>query len=153
MLDEFYYGRKDAASAQECGSTKEVSQSSYVANLQAKGFTEEEIVALASVEGFNVTRDPEQARWSSFPKFDNFYYKQVLTNAQGVPLSQALNSSPALMQHVQKFAEDNAAYHASFKKSFVKLCDLGSNPEKLVYVEEFLMDDPRGKLRFPDCYQ
>ena len=65
-----------------------------------KGFSEEEIVALASVEAFGVTRDPEQARWSTFPKFDNYYYKQVLTNAQGVPLSQALNSSPALLEHV-----------------------------------------------------
>lgn len=87
MLDEFAYGRKDASSAEECGSTSQVSSDAYVANLQAKGFSDEEIVALASVEAFGITRDPEQARWSAFPKFDNYYYKQVLTNAQGVPLS------------------------------------------------------------------
>lgn len=75
MLDEFAYGRKDATSAGECGSNTPIAQGSYVANLQAKGFSDEEIVALASVEAFGVMRDPEQARWSTFPKFDNFYYK------------------------------------------------------------------------------
>ena len=85
-------------------------------------------------------------------KFDNYYFKQVLTNAQGVPLSEALNSSPALLEHVQKFAEDKSAYHETFKKSFVKLCDLGSDAESLEDIEYFLMDDPRNKLRFPNAY-
>lgn len=59
MLDEFAYGRKDATSAGECGSNTPIAQGSYVANLQAKGFSDEEIVALASVEAFGVMRDPE----------------------------------------------------------------------------------------------
>lgn len=75
MLDEFAYGRKDAASAEDCGSNAPISQDSYVAKLQAMGFTDEEVVALASVEGFGVTRDPEHARWSTYPKFGTYYYK------------------------------------------------------------------------------
>jgi|TARA_B110000285_G_C14841641_1_gene475645 hypothetical protein len=76
MLDELLYGRKDAKSVDQCGKLESVpSSSNYVSNLQAKGFTEEEIVALASVEAFGVCRDPEQARWSSHPKLDTYYYK------------------------------------------------------------------------------
>lgn len=76
MLDEFMYGRRDAQSADECGKLESVPTSStYVSNLQAKGFSDEEIVALASVEAFGVLRDPNQARWSSHPKFDTYYYK------------------------------------------------------------------------------
>ena len=56
------------------------------------------------------------------------------------------------MEHVSKFAEDKPAYHAAFKSSFVKLCDLGSEVEGLTDVEQFLMDDPRNKLRFPNFY-
>jgi len=56
------------------------------------------------------------------------------------------------MEHVQKFADDKAAFHTTFKKSFVKLCDLGNQPEELVDVEYFLMDDPNNKLRFPNFY-
>ena len=83
MLDEFGYGRKDSTSAP---AMTPVTESNYVSNLQSKGFSDEEIVALASVEAFGVHRDPEQARWSSHPKLDTFYYKEVLKNAQGVPL-------------------------------------------------------------------
>ena len=76
MLDEFLYGRKDAQSVDQCGSLESVpSSSNYVSNLQSKGFTDEEIVALASVEGFGVVNDPDQARWSSHPKFGTYYYK------------------------------------------------------------------------------
>ena len=56
------------------------------------------------------------------------------------------------MEHVQKFAEDRASYHTTFKKSFVKLCDLGNKEEELVDVEYFLMDDPKNRLRFPNFY-
>ena len=60
MLDELLYGRKDAQSVDQCGKLESIPTSSnYVSNLQAKGFTEEEIVALASVEAFGVCRDPE----------------------------------------------------------------------------------------------
>jgi hypothetical protein len=37
--------------------------------------TDEEIVALASVEAFGVFMDPSQERWSSHPTLDNYYYK------------------------------------------------------------------------------
>ena len=49
--------------------------SNYVDNLRSKGFSDAEIVALASVEAFGVVQDPEHARTSSFAKLDNYYYK------------------------------------------------------------------------------
>ena len=74
ILDMYAYNRKDAKSLDQVNFTP-VTEENYISNLKGKGFSDEEIVALASVEAFNVLRDPEQARWSSHPKFDTYYYK------------------------------------------------------------------------------
>jgi len=52
--------------------------------LKGKGFSDEEIVALASIEGLSV-QDPKQMDISNHVKLDNFYYKQLLTGSN-VPL-------------------------------------------------------------------
>ena len=77
MLDDFAYGRKDAASASECGSLEipgYENKGSFVSYLRRLDFSEEEIVALASVEAFGQVVNPEHARWSSQPKLDTYYY-------------------------------------------------------------------------------
>lgn len=128
------------------------STSSYVDNLRSKGFSDAEIVALASVEAFGVVQDPEHARWSNFPKLDNYYYKQLMAGDDSMPLKSALNSSPELVAVVDQFAQDKAEYHKTFKVAYVKLCNLGHDESTLVDIEELLYEDPRNKLRFPEMY-
>ena len=65
-----------------------------------------------------------------------------------MPLGSTLQSSPVLLESVQKFAEDKKAYHETFKTAFVKLCELGCDVDKLDDMESFLNDDPNSKLRF-----
>lgn len=150
MLDDFSFGRKDAATASECGSIKNVpSEKNYVSHLTTLGFSEKEIVALASIESFGIHRDPKQSRWSSHPKFETYFYKQLLTSSDPLPLKEALLGSPSLKETVEHFAENKADYDKSFKEAFVKLCDLGHSSDRLVDVEMFLHDDPSFKLRFP----
>lgn len=75
MLDSFAYGRKDAKNISECGPLSSFpTPSTYVEMLKLKGFSDEEVVALASVEAFGVYQNPSHTRWSSFPKFDSYYY-------------------------------------------------------------------------------
>jgi len=56
MLHDYHYGRKDAATEADCGSTSiELPTSdNYVSLLKGKGFTDSELVALANVEAFGV---------------------------------------------------------------------------------------------------
>jgi catalase (peroxidase I) len=150
MLDDFVFGRKDAKNAGECGSVKNVpSESNYVSHLTNLGFSEKEIVALASVESFGIHRDPKQSRWSSHPKFETYFYKQLLTSADHMPHKEALLGTASLKETVEQFAENKAEYDKSFKAAFVKLCDLGHSSTSLIDVEHFLHDDPSFKLRFP----
>ena len=109
--------------------------SNYVDNLKAKGFSDAEIVALASVEAFGVVQEPEHARWSSFPKLDNYYYKQLMAGDDSMPLKTALNSSPELVAIVDQFAQDKAEYHKTFKVAYVKLCNLGTDADSLIDIE------------------
>ena len=144
------FGRKDAKNAGECGSVKNVpSESNYVSHLTNLGFSEKEIVALASVESFGIHRDPKQSRWSSHPKFETYFYKQLLTSADQMPHKEALLGTASLKETVEQFAENKAEYDKSFKAAFVKLCDLGHSSTSLIDVEHFLHDDPSFKLRFP----
>jgi len=124
MLDEFVFGRQDADSASECGSPDSLpAEGSYSSHLQSLGLAESEVVAMASVDAFNVVRDPSQARWSTHPKFDTFYFKELLNSSSDVslPHKQELLSGP-LREHVELFAESKKDYDASFKSGFVKLC-------------------------------
>jgi hypothetical protein len=153
MLDQYFYGRKDAVSESECGPASVIlpQGGDFVSNLQAMDFSEEEIVALASIEAFGLIVDPEHSRWSDFGKLDNYYYKQLLsqTTSQELPHKQALIGNQSLQEHIEKFAQDKKAYHKTFKQAFVKLSELGSNPEELIDIEEFIKDDPRFKLNYP----
>ena len=87
MLDEFAYGRSDAGSVEECGEVLDSipSGNAFHSHLSNLGLTDSEIVALASIESFGVHRDPSQARWSDHPRFDNFYFKDLLASNSEVP--------------------------------------------------------------------
>jgi hypothetical protein len=61
LLKNLEFGRQDAKSESEAGDTKLIpSASNYRENLKAKGFEDDEIVALASVEAFGKVWDPKQ---------------------------------------------------------------------------------------------
>ena len=78
LLDDITYGRKDVQSESEAGSTDLIpSAKNYRDNLKAKGFEDNEIVALAAVESFVILRDPKKSDSSKYPKLDNFLYKQL----------------------------------------------------------------------------
>lgn len=84
-------------------------------------------MALASVEAFGVVRNPEHARWSSHPKLDNFYYKELLSSKTGLvlPHRDTLINSTELRSHVEAFAESNKDYYEAFQSGFVRLSCLG----------------------------
>ena len=100
MLDEFAYGRNDAKTIEQCGDYESIpfnNSGSLVSHLKERNFTDEEIVALASVEAFGELVDPEHSQISNFPKFDNYYFKKLLTtsdrDASSVPHYKELHSS------------------------------------------------------------
>ena len=79
ILPDITYGRKDAQNESEAGDVKNIpKQGEYRSNLKAKGFSDDEIVALASVEAFGEVWDPKKLDTSKYPKLDNYYYKQLL---------------------------------------------------------------------------
>ncbi len=147
MLNEYAYGRQDA-SVNECGSTEIPSGSSLVQFYESNGFSEQEIVALASIEAFGDVRNPESMKLSSHPRLDSYYFQQLLTSGQDLPLKDALVNSTTLRPHVENFAENKKEYHASLKSGFVKLCDLGSTHEQLIDVDYFLEDDTNYALNW-----
>lgn len=144
ILDDISYGRIDAASDAEAGDAKNIPAptTGYVANLKAQGFDDSEIVALASVEAFGCAWDPKKKDTSKYPKLDNYYYKQLLVPTSGVILKSELVDNADLKAIVEKFAQDEKAYHASFGKAFLKLSNLGHEEEELINVENLLTTHP-----------
>ena len=126
ILDDISYGRKDATSEEEAGKVSNIPTSgNFRANLKAKGFNDDEIVALAAVEAFGVVWDPKKKDASKYPKLDNYYYKQLLASGDGLVLQKALIGDAELRVIVEKYAQDEKAFHLSFGKAFVKLSNLG----------------------------
>ena len=116
ILADISYGRKDATGEAQAGDVKLIPSvgSNYVSNLKAKGFDNNEIVALAAVEAFGVVWDPKKRDTSKYPKLDNFFYKQLLTNGSDVVLQRELTSDAELKAIVEKYAQDQKAFHDSF---------------------------------------
>ena len=148
ILDELAYGRQDAKSEAEAGDASKIPAvgQSYVSNLKAKGFDGQEIVALASIEAFGTVCDPKRRDTSKYPKLDNFYYKQLLTSGSDVVLQRELTSDAELKAVVEKFAQDQKAYHEAFGQAFIKLTNLGHDEETLTNVENLLEDHPYKKF-------
>lgn len=73
---ELTYGRRDVVNANELGDPNNIpNASNYRQSLQSRGFNDEEIAALASVESFGLVQDPSFAELSSHLRIDNFFYK------------------------------------------------------------------------------
>jgi len=125
--------------------------SEYAAHLTKLGLSEEEIVAVASLEAFGTVKSKNQIRWSNDPKLDSFYFKELLTPSTSMvlPHKDTLVNTPSLRSHVENFAESQKSYNAALKTGFVKLCNLGTGEEHLHDIESFLLDDPNFKLKFP----
>jgi catalase (peroxidase I) len=151
ILSDITYGRVDAKNETEAGDVKQIPVvgSSWVSNLKAKGFENGEIVALASVEAFGVVWDPKKLDTSKYPKLDNYYYKQLLTGSN-VLLQKELTSDADLKTIVEKYAQDQKAFHESFGSAFIKLSNLGQAEEELTNVENLLEVHPYKK--FIDVY-
>jgi hypothetical protein len=142
LLNSWAYGRKDVTNESEAGSVELIpKESNFRSNLQAKGFTDDEIVALASVEAFGVVWDPIKKDTSKYPKLDNYYYKQISTG-KNVVLSGPLTKDQDLKTIVEKYAADEKAYHEAFGRAFLKLVNLGHEDEQLTNVEHLLVDHP-----------
>lgn len=96
-------------------------------NLKQNNFSDEAIVALASVEAFGTVRSPDNARWSIYPKFDNFYYQELLNSksTQNLPHRDVLLNNPELRPFVEKFAASKADFFDAFQPAFLRLSVLG----------------------------
>jgi hypothetical protein len=104
LLDDFAYGRKDLIKESDAGDVKSIpTAANYVQNLTAKGFTHDEIVALASIEVFGHLWDPKVAEQTVYPKLDNYYYKCLLSG-KNIHLQSQLTSDESLKLIVEKFA-------------------------------------------------
>jgi len=152
ILADITYGRNDAKTEAEAGDVKQIPVigSSWVSNLKAKGFENNEIVALASVEAFGIVWDPKKRDTSKYPKLDNFYYKQLMNGSSNVILLRELTGDADLKAIVEKYAQDQKAFHDSFGSAFVKLSNLGQAEEELTNVENLLEAHPFKK--FIDVY-
>ena len=109
MLEDFFYGRKDAASVSECNPLSNIpTPNDFAENLKQKGFTDEQIVALSSVEAFGIVEEPLQTGGSIFPKFSNYYFKKLLTSSDSdnLPHARALLGSEDYRTIVEKYAQD-----------------------------------------------
>lgn len=85
---------------------------------------------MAAVETFGILVDPKKADVSKYPKLDNFLYKTLLTGENNkVPLRDALTKDGDLNELVQKFADDQKAFHEAFGKAFIKLIHLGHDAD------------------------
>ena len=152
ILADITYGRNDAKTEAEAGDVKQIPVigSSWVSNLKAKGFENNEIVALASVEAFGIVWDPKKRDTSKYPKLDNFYYKQLMNGSSNVILQRELTGDADLKAIVEKYAQDQKAFHDSFGSAFIKLSNLGQTEEELTNVENLLEAHPFKK--FIDVY-
>lgn len=152
ILADITYGRNDAKTEAEAGDVKQIPVigSSWVSNLKAKGFENNEIVALASTEAFGIVWDPKKRDTSKYPKLDNFYYKQLMNGSSNVILQRELTGDADLKTIVEKYAQDQKAFHDSFGSAFVKLSNLGQAEEELTNVENLLEAHPFKK--FIDVY-
>ena len=148
ILDDLSYGRQDAKSEGESGDVAKIPSAgnNYVSNLKAKSFDGQEIVALASIEAFGQVWDPKKRDTTKYPKLDNFYYKQLLTSGSDVVLQRELTSDADLKAVVEKFAQDQKAYHQAFGQAFIKLTNLGHDEDSLTNVENLLEDHPYKKF-------
>lgn len=150
ILHDFFYGRKDATSNSDCNPLSNMpTEDNYADNMGQKGFTPEQIVALAYCEAFGVVQDPSHVRASLFPRFNNYYYKKLLTSqdSDNLPLQRQLLGSEELRAIVEKYAEDDKEFQNVFRGAFVQLCELGYDPNTdLVDGEEFATDHPNFKL-------
>ena len=91
--------------------------------------------------------DPKKLDTSKYPKLDNYYYKQLLTaGSNDIILQRELTSDAGLKTLVEKFAQDQKAYHTAFSQAFVKLTNLGHDADSLTNVEELLVDHPYQKF-------
>ncbi|TNV76309.1 hypothetical protein FGO68_gene12209 [Halteria grandinella] len=149
ILDDISYGRVDAKSEAEAGSASLIPSAfdgKYTSTLKSKGFENDEVVALAAIEAFGCAWDPKKKDTSKYPKLDNYYFKQLLNPSSDVVLQAELTGDAELKAIVEKFAQDEKAYHATFGKAFIKLSNLGSNEEELINVENLLIDHPYYKF-------
>ena len=104
-MKDMTYGRKDAQNESEVGDVINIpTLKNYRENLKAKGFTDEEIVALSSIESFGATWDPLRKSGSPYPKLDNYHYKQLLVGKGHSFDVELLNNSKDLKPIFEKFA-------------------------------------------------
>ena len=90
--------------------------------------------------------DPKKRDTSKYPKLDNFFYKQLLSSSDDLVLKRDLVGDSDLKAIVDKFAQDQKAYHDTFGTAFVKLSNLGQSDETLTHVENLLEDHPWRKF-------
>ena len=117
--------------------------------MTAKGFTDEEIVALASIESMGTFHDNEHTKTSPFERLDNFLFKSIISgknNIASLPIANTLNNDQQLRDHVQKYADDKKAYHKALGEAMVKLINLGQEEAELVHVENLMEDNVLSKL-------
>lgn len=149
ILNDISYGRIDAKNESEAGSPSQIPSpfdGKYTNALKAKGFENDEIVALAAIEAFGCAWDPKKKDTSKYPKLDNYYFKQLLNPSSGVVLQAELTGNADFKTIVEKFAQDEKAYHATFGKAFLKLSDLGHEADSLANVEHLLETHPYYKF-------
>ncbi|CDW89112.1 cytosolic ascorbate peroxidase [Stylonychia lemnae] len=134
------YGRVDINNVNQVGDPNNIPNAqNYKQSLAARGFNDEEIAALASVEALGLVQDPAHTELSSHLKIDNFFYKQVLAGrVSHLQISHTLLNDPELKGHATKYAEDNKAYIANFGNALLKLTELGNKSEELTSIEHLI---------------
>lgn len=149
-FEDFAYGRKETT-VQDAGSVANIpSPSNYKSNLQAKGFSNEEIVALASIDALQALHAPTLGQTTYFEKLDTSFYKLVGSNsAPGSlqALAQTLSSDVELKTIVDQYAQDKVVFQKHLGESFIKLINLGHEAEELTNIENLIQTTPFYKYK------
>lgn len=144
--NELTYGRVDCASAEEAATfgsapcpTEGVS--AYKDGFLARGFTDEETVALSYIHAFGKVQHPNQTLRSTHSYFDNYFYQALLKGENTGVIGEVLKDS-SFAESVEEFAQDKHAFYSVFGQAFLKMINLGQDESSLKRMEEgFLNDD------------
>ena len=80
IIPEISYGREDVQNKEQAGKVENIpTEQNFKSKLSEKGFTDEEIVALASIFAIGKVEDPLKMSGTVYPKLDNYYYKSLFT--------------------------------------------------------------------------
>ena len=139
----FRMGRKDLDNESDAGNAVALTGRSHenavqVAKFDFMGLTQEEYVALMGSYTIGFANDENKTRngrWTQNPNvFDNTYFQELLLRGDKYLATDAdyrLLNEPALLEWVEKFANDQNLFFESYARAHVRVSEMGQEENLL----------------------